>query len=68
MGLQLRRAVGKIKKVERFPSKITADRILLSKEELTAAKSLSTAAVNGVSGGLEEYTMRCGGMEEVVSH
>ncbi|KAJ0249048.1 Dynein beta chain [Hirschfeldia incana] len=50
MGQQLRRAVGKVKEVERFPSRVSADRRSLPKEELTAAgKSPSTAAVDGVS-------------------
>ncbi|KAJ4897709.1 hypothetical protein Rs2_24503 [Raphanus sativus] len=50
MGQQLRRAVGKVKEVERFPSRVAADRRSLPKEELTTAgKSPSTAAVNSVS-------------------
>ncbi|CAF1705268.1 BnaC03g42110D [Brassica napus] len=52
MGQQLRRAVGKVKEVERFPSstsRVVVDRRSFPKEELTAAKSPSTAAVDGVS-------------------
>ncbi|KAG2316043.1 hypothetical protein Bca4012_066887 [Brassica carinata] len=49
MGQQLRRAVGKVKEVERFPSRVSADRRSFPKEELTAAKSPSTAAGDGVS-------------------
>ncbi|CAE5968052.1 unnamed protein product [Arabidopsis arenosa] len=52
MGQQLRRAVGKIKEVERSsPSRVVVDRRSLPPEELSAAKSPSpsTAAVDGVS-------------------
>ncbi|CAH8351000.1 unnamed protein product [Eruca vesicaria subsp. sativa] len=49
MGQQLRRAVGKVKEVEKFPSRVAADRRSLPKEELTAVKPPSTAAVDGVS-------------------
>lgn len=52
MGQQLRRAVGKIKEVERSsPSRVSIDRRSLPTEELSAVKSSpSTAAVDGVSG------------------
>lgn len=59
MGQQLRRAVGKVKEVERFPSstsRVAAHRRSLPKEELTAAKSPSTAAVDGVSGKRKKKT------------
>lgn len=51
MGQQLRRAVGKIKEVERSsPSRVSIDRRSLPTEELSAVKSSpSTAAVDGVS-------------------
>ncbi|XP_010488154.1 PREDICTED: uncharacterized protein LOC104766036 [Camelina sativa] len=54
MGQQLRRAVGKIKEVERSTpsstSRVVVDRRSLPTEELTAVKpSPSTAAVDGVS-------------------
>ncbi|CAN8258557.1 unnamed protein product [Cochlearia groenlandica] len=53
MGQQLRRAVGKIKEVERSQSstpKVSAvDRRSLPKEDLTAVKSPSTSSVEGVS-------------------
>ncbi|KAF8090259.1 hypothetical protein N665_0482s0051 [Sinapis alba] len=50
MGQQLRRAVGKVKEVERFPSRVAAaERRSLPKEELTVAKSPSTAAGDGIS-------------------
>ncbi|CAL9221749.1 unnamed protein product [Arabidopsis halleri] len=52
MGQQLRRAVGKIKEVERSsPSRVVVDRRSLPTEELSAVKSSSpsTAAVDGVS-------------------
>ncbi|XP_010510183.1 PREDICTED: uncharacterized protein LOC104786456 isoform X2 [Camelina sativa] len=56
MGQQLRRAVGKIKEVERSTpsstSRVVVDRRSLPTEELTAVKpSPSTAAVEGVSSG-----------------
>ncbi|ESQ47727.1 hypothetical protein EUTSA_v10021583mg [Eutrema salsugineum] len=51
MGQQLRRAVGRIKEVERSPSstsKVAVDRRSIPTEELSAGKSPSAAAVNGV--------------------
>ncbi|CAH2053119.1 unnamed protein product [Thlaspi arvense] len=53
MGQQLRRAVGRIREVERSPSstsRVAVDRRSIPTEELSAGKSPSTAAVNGVSG------------------
>ncbi|CAH8361714.1 unnamed protein product [Eruca vesicaria subsp. sativa] len=51
MGQQLRRAVGRVKEVEKFPSssRLPLDRRSLPKEELSAVKSPSTATVNVVS-------------------
>uniref|UniRef100_A0A1J3IAF8 Dynein beta chain, ciliary n=1 Tax=Noccaea caerulescens TaxID=107243 RepID=A0A1J3IAF8_NOCCA len=52
MGQQLRRAVGKIKEVERSPSstsRVTVDRRSVPKDELSAAKPPTTAAVDVVS-------------------
>lgn len=53
MGQQLRRAVGRIKQVERSPSstsRVSVDRRSLPKDDLSSGKSPSTAAVDGVSG------------------
>ncbi|KAJ4894217.1 hypothetical protein Rs2_21011 [Raphanus sativus] len=51
MGQQLRRAVGRVKEVEKFPSRVSVvDRRSLPKEELSSAvKSPSTPAVSDVS-------------------
>ena len=46
MGQQLRRAVGRVKEVEKFPSRL--DRRSLPKEELSAGKSPSINDVSGI--------------------